>query len=86
MEWNLRDEAHGAGGMLAGLQGSWLEFSNIPNGNDPRPSIQQRYPDREVYLSKYADAVLDLAKQRYLLDEDAMNMLGEAAQRDFRKQ
>ena len=82
MGWNLRDEAHGAGGMLAGLHGSWLEFSNIPNANDPRPSIQQRYPNRDVYLSKYADAVLDLAKHRYLLDEDAMNMLGEAAQRD----
>jgi hypothetical protein len=86
MGWNLRDAAHGAGGMLAGLNGSWLEFSNTPNPNDPRPSIQARYPNREVYLSKYADACLDLAKQRYLLDVDALNMLSEAAQRDFWKQ
>jgi hypothetical protein len=83
MGWNLRDDAHGAGGMLAGLHGSWLEFPNLSIANDPRPSIHERYPNREVYLSKYADAVLDLANQRYLLDEDAITMLREAAQRDY---
>ena len=83
MGWNLRDEAHGAGGMLAGLDGSWLEFPKRHDASDPRPSTQERYPNREAYLGKYAEAVLDLASRRYLLDEDAMEMLSEAAKRDL---
>jgi len=83
MGWNLRDEAAGAGGLLAGLHGSWLEFPRTSPSGDPRPSIRQRYPNREVYLSRYADAVLDLWNQRYLLEEDAMDMLNEAARRDL---
>lgn len=83
MGWNQRDESHGAGGMLAGLHGSWLEFPTRQEATDPRPSIRQRYPSREAYLARYADAVLKLASEGYLLNEDALEMLGEAARRDF---
>lgn len=83
MGWNLRNEAYGAGGVLAGLHGAYLEFSTKSNTDDPRPSILERYSNREFYTAKYTDAVLDLQKQGYLLDEDAMRMLNEAAKRNF---
>lgn len=86
MGWNLRDEKYGAGGALAGLHGAYLEFSkNGTADQDPRPSILERYPTRETYLAKYADAVLDLQRQGFLLDEDAVRLLREAAGRDLWK-
>ena len=83
MGWNLRDEKFGAGGALAGLHGGYLEFSKISDAGDPRASIQQRYPNRETYLAKYTSAVLELQRNGYLLDEDAVQMLREASGRDF---
>lgn len=81
--WNLREEAFGAGGTLAGLHGGYLKFPAESNSQDPRASISQRYPSREVYLAKYAAVVLELWKEGYLLEQDALRMLDEAAQRDF---
>jgi hypothetical protein len=81
--WNLRDESAGAGGALAGLHGGYLEFSEQKNAEDPRPSIRERYPNRESYVAKVSDAVLKLWEQRYLLEEDALSLLNDAAQRDF---
>jgi len=69
--------------VLAGLHGGYLEFSKSAKADDPRPSILERYPTREVYLAKYADAVLDLQSQGFLLDEDALRLLREAAGRDL---
>lgn len=83
MGWNLRDEKHGAGGELAGLDGAYLEFPKDDNAGDPRPSVLKRYPTREAYLANYADAVLDLQRQGHLLDEDAVRLLREAAGRDL---
>ena len=85
MGWNLRDPAYGAGGVLAGLHGGYLEFSRTADPEDPRPSILERYPNREAYLAKFTGAVLELQKDGYLLDEDAMRMLHEASERDFWK-
>ena len=83
MGWNLRDKTSGAGGMLAGLHGGYLEFSKDKNADDPRPSILERYVSREVYIAKFTDTVLDLQRQGYLLNEDALRMLNEAVERDF---
>ncbi len=86
MGWNLRDAAYGAGGVLAGLHGGYLEFSQTADPEDPRPSILERYPNREAYLAKFTGAVLGLQKDGYLLDEDAMQLLHEASERDFWKE
>lgn len=81
--WNLRDEAYGAGGVLAGLQGAWFPFSATKAGreaaDDPRPSIAERYPDRAAYLAAVGDVLLDLRGGRYLLDEDVTRLLERAA-------
>jgi len=87
MGWNLRAKQHGVGGTLSGLDGSYLEFPRTPvdrkQAGDSRVSIQERYPSREVYLEKYARAIRHLRKNRLLLEEDAIEMLKEAAGRGF---
>ncbi len=83
MGWNLRDEKYGAGGVLAGLHGGYLALPLRRVAGDPRLPILERYPTRENYLGKYTDAVLDLQQQGYLLDEDAVRMLKQAAGQDL---
>lgn len=83
MGWNLRAEEFGDGGALAGLHGSYLEFPGGEDADDPRTAVRVRYPNREAYLARYSEAVLNLWKQGYLLEEDAMSMIGEAAARDL---
>lgn len=85
--WNLRAEAYGVGGVLAGLDGSYLEFPRTPGdrreSGDPRLSVHQRYPSREVYLQKYTEAVRGLEKEGFLLEQDAAELLKTAAARQF---
>lgn len=81
--WNLRDDAFGAGGLLADLHGGWFPFPTKPTDTDSRKSIRQRYSTRADYLSKYTDTVLELTRSRYLLDEDSIRLLEEAAARDL---
>jgi hypothetical protein len=87
MGWNLRREESGAGGMLADLHGAFLEFPRTAEERqatgDPRPSIRERYPTREVYLTQYTDAVLGLQEDGFLLPQDAVALLKEAAGRDL---
>ena len=45
---------------------------------DPRPSIKERYPSKEVYLAAFRKAADDLVAQRYLLPEDAKLLVGRA--------
>jgi hypothetical protein len=85
--WNLRAPEHGAGGVLAGLHGSYLAFARTPEqrrkSGDPRPSIRERYRTRETYLARVADAVLQLQHEGFLLPEDGLEILRIAAQRSM---
>lgn len=87
MGWNLRAEKYGLGGALSGLDGSYLEFpgtsADRQRAGDPRASIRERYPNREVYLQAYAKAVEQLQVERLLLEDDATEMLKRAAERDY---
>jgi hypothetical protein len=81
--WNLRDAAAGAEGMLARWAGSYLPFPRTreerEESGDPRPGILERYPSRERYLARVAAAVLELQSERFLLAEDALEILARAA-------
>lgn len=81
--WNLRAAPHGAEGMLAPYSGSYLAFEKTREeqlkAGDPRPAVIERYPTREYYLSRFADAARALKDQRLLLEEDAA-MLTKAAE------
>jgi Alpha/beta hydrolase domain len=37
---------------------------------DPRPSIEERYPNKGDYIRAVRDAAAAFVKQRYLLSED----------------
>lgn len=80
--WNVRDETHGAGGVLAGLQGSWFPFAETKAEReakaDPRPSLEELYPDRGAYLDGVAATLIVLREGGYLLDEDVTRLLGRA--------
>lgn len=81
--WNVRDEAYGSGGVLAGLPGAWFPFAKTKDEReakgDPRPSIGERYPDRGAYLEAVTESLLELREDGYLLDEDVTRLLGTAA-------
>jgi len=83
--WNLRAAPYGAEGVLAPYNGSYLAFARTRaerlKSGDPRPSVQERYPTREVYLSRMTEAALQLRDQGFLLDADAMAILKTAAAR-----
>ena len=81
--WNLRDDAFGAGGVLAGLPGAWFPFAKTKaereGAGDPRPSLEERYPTDAAYLEAYTKSLLELRAGGYLLDEDVARLLEQAA-------
>ena len=79
--WNLRPRGL-AEGELAGLLGSFIPFaktnSELRKTGDPRPSIEERYKDRNDYVQQISRAARILVDQRYLLEKDAERMIAEA--------
>lgn len=82
--WNLRDDTYGAGGLLADLHGGWFPFARDQKARtasgDPRPSLAERYPSREIYLGKISQSLVTLKEAGYLLDEDVTRYLERAAE------
>jgi len=85
--WNLRTAASGPEGILTRLDGMYLPFATTQQErlaqNDPRPSVRERYPTREVYLSRMTEAALELHREGFLLAEDVVTILTTASQRDL---
>ena len=77
--WNLRDASIGAPDQRVAFEGSYLPFPKTAperkKTGDPRNSIAERYASREDYLSRYALAIDDLIKQRWILPEDREALL-----------
>jgi hypothetical protein len=72
--WNLGRKGCIENGMC-NLQGSFIPFAatkaeRIATG-DPRLSIEERYPSKDVYLAAFKKAADDLVAQRFLLPDDA---------------
>ena len=85
--WNLNRKGHFESGMC-NLQGSFIPFAatkaeRIATG-DPRLSIEERYPSREVYLSTFKKAADDLVAKRYLLPDDAALLVKRAESQGIR--
>jgi hypothetical protein len=82
--WNYRDASIGAPQKLAGEIGSYIPFAHTKSDrddkNDPRPSIAERYRDRDEYVGKCAAAALDLVGRGYVLAEDVADLLKHAAE------
>jgi hypothetical protein len=82
--WNYRDPTIGAPDKLAGEIGSYIPFprtkADRDRVRDPRPSIEERYRNRDEYLGKYALATLDLVARGYVLADDVADLLKHAAE------
>ena len=67
------------------MAGSTLAFAPSPaerdRDADPRPSIAERYRDRNDYLARVRAVAQELAVQRLLLPEDVDLVVETAAQR-----
>lgn len=82
--WNLFNASSGPTHVLASMQGSFIPLprtvSERKKTNDPRLSIEERYPSREHYLGLVAEAALGLIEDGYLLGADLPAMLSQAAE------
>jgi Alpha/beta hydrolase domain len=82
--WNLRDPSIGASDQRIAFEASYIPFPKTPadrqNSGDPRKSIAERYASREDYVTRYAAALDDLIRQRWILPEDRKAVLDRGEQ------
>jgi hypothetical protein len=80
--WNFRAPRVGNAGTIYALLGSYLPFAvtraERDARSDPRPSIEERYAGKNVYLQKIREAAAALIRDRYLLAEDLDGVLARA--------
>jgi len=83
--WNPRAPETGGDGQILSMQGSTLPFAATraerERRSDPRPSIEERYRDRDDYLTRARAGAEVLARQRYILEEDIEIVVANAAAR-----
>jgi hypothetical protein len=82
--WNLRDAAIGSPTELYSMVGSWIPFaltrSQREQRQDPRLSVEERYPSKDDYVTKIEAAAESLLKRRYLLEQDLPRVRDRAAE------
>ena len=83
--WNFMNERSGPTNELAALTGSFLPFARTradrERANDPRPSIEERYKNKEAYLDLIAKSANDLATKGYIIKEDIPRIVQQAGTR-----
>lgn len=79
--WNVR-KAGFSEGDSCDLTGSFVPFfrtlAERLAANDPRPSVQERYPTHADYVAKVTAAANSLVSRRLLLPEDATFLINQA--------
>ncbi len=77
--WNFRKASIGAPHALATLVGSRVAFARNAlereRTHDPRPSIEERFPTEETYVSRARDAAAALVRDGFLLEADVPHVL-----------
>jgi hypothetical protein len=72
--WNLFNRDSGPTSLLSSMQGSYIPLARTradrERANDPRPSIEERYQNRDRYLTLVSAAAREMAGQGYLLEDD----------------
>jgi hypothetical protein len=80
--WNLRNPSIGAPDQRVSFLGSYIPLSKTiadrRRAGDPRPSIEERYKNREDYLSRYERAAKRLVEDRWFLSEDLPAIMDRA--------
>ena len=83
--WNLRHPDIGGAEQLLVFAGATIPFAATKAqreaSGDPRPSIAERYRDRDNYLARVRAAAERLVEQRYLLAEEVDLVVGNALAR-----
>ena len=81
--WAFRSERSGAPDTLVFYSGSYIPFAKTraerEHAHDPRPSVEERYPDRADYTRRVEEAANTLVQQGYLLQEDVKPIVEDAA-------
>jgi hypothetical protein len=82
--WNLRPAGF-IGGHLCQTSGSFVPFARTAaqRGQDPRPSLQERYGTHQGYVNEVRNAANALVQGGYLLPEDRDRLIAEAEQADI---
>ena len=77
--WALRSAEGGGAGELCYLDGMALPFARTAAEReavkDPRPSLVERYQDKDAFISKTRTAAQELQKRGFLLDEDVSKII-----------
>ena len=85
--WNLYRKGIFENG-LCNLQGSFIPFAATraerEAAGDQRPSIEERYPSKEVYVAAFAKAADALVSKRLLRDDDARPLVEQARDKGVR--
>ncbi|MBI3491156.1 MAG: hypothetical protein HY047_05135 [Acidobacteria bacterium] len=72
--WNLFNDRSGPTDALSSMQGSYIPLARSSAERkrtaDPRPSVEERYRDKDQYVGLVTKAALDLIDQGFLLPED----------------
>jgi hypothetical protein len=72
--WNFRAERLGNPTTIVALLGSYLPFARTraerQANNDPRRSIEERYRDKDDYLTRIRTEAEGLVKRGFMLEED----------------
>jgi len=81
--WNLRTAEIGAPDELFSMVGSFIPFAKTKaereKNNDPRLSIEERYSNREDYLSRVEKAARSLVAGGYLMEQDVSKLVERGA-------
>lgn len=80
MGWNLRGANYAEGALM--IVGSFIPFATTDaerkKTDDPRPSLEERYPTHADYVEAVRTAASELYDQRLLLDEDVERYVASA--------
>ena len=83
--WNLRAPGHGEGELYS-IVGALYPFAQTEaerrQSGDRRPSVAERYGDREGWVQRLETACAQLVEKRHLLQEDADTLI-RAAQKSW---
>jgi hypothetical protein len=80
--WSVRSPDAGAAGELCYLDGSFVPFARTKAereaSGDPRPSLAERYRDRDDYAARIVSAAIALEHDGYVLPEDVPRLAERA--------
>jgi hypothetical protein len=79
--WNVTASGYFKG-RACGFSGGFIPFARTKEqrlaAGDPRPSLEERYGTHERYVEKVREAARRMVQQRFLLQDDARQLVREA--------